>query len=132
MYKVIRINESAATRTVELENEITGNRDECFDDSALVSMRNFEFMQLGNSYDCFIKLFGETVNEGNEKASYCEIISNEIIGYKKYLKVLVGKEVYYVPKIKVQDNTKNYFYFVYTRKDLIKVNDVVHDDLLSE
>ena len=45
MHKVIKINEFAATRMVELQNELTGNIDICFDDSALVSINNFEFMK---------------------------------------------------------------------------------------
>lgn len=130
MYKVIKVNEYTATRTIELENEITGHRDICFDDSALVSMNNFGFMKLGDSYECYIKLFGE-VSDRKESVN-CKIISNEMIGYKNFIKVLVDGEIYYVPKSKVQDETIEEFAFVYTRKDLIKVNEVIHDDLLSD
>ncbi|MDD2959679.1 MAG: hypothetical protein PHR92_14380 [Lachnospiraceae bacterium] len=132
MYKLVKINDSTATRTVELENEITGHIDVCFDDSALVSTKNFEFMKVGNSYNCFIKLFGTMVNEGDTEAVRCKIISDEVVGYKEFLKVLVDEEVYYIPKNKVKDKTKDEFIFAYTRKDLIKVDKVVHDDLLSE
>ena len=76
MHKVIKINEFAATRMVELQNELTGNIDICFDDSALVSINNFEFMKVGNRYNCFIELFGEMAEEGNSEAVTCKIISN--------------------------------------------------------
>lgn len=132
MYKVIEINKYTATKTVELENEITGHRDICFDDSALVSMNNFEFMQLGNSYDCYIKLFGEIAKADNKEAVNCKIISNQVVGCKKFIKVLVDGEIYYVPKNKMPDETIKEFPFTYTRKDLIKVDEVIHDDLLSE
>lgn len=130
MYKVIKINEYLATRTVELENQITGNRDICFDDSALVSMKNFEFMKVGESYDCLILLVGDITDEGNQKAVRCKIISDELIGNRNCLKVLVDKEIYYVSKYKVQNKTNDDFLFTYYRKDLIKVNEVIHDDLL--
>lgn len=43
MYKVISINDDEMTRSVELENTTTGTIDDCFDDSALVSDKNFDF-----------------------------------------------------------------------------------------
>lgn len=132
MYKVIEINEYTATRTVGLENEITGHRDVCFDDSALVSMNNFNFMKLGDSYECYIKLFGEIAEDDNKEAVNCKIISNEVVGCKKFIKVLVDGEIYYVPKRKVQDEAIKEFAFIYTRKELIKVDEVLHDDLLSD
>lgn len=132
MYKVLKINESSATRTVELENESTGNIDICFDDSALVSMSNFEFMKEGEYYECFIKLFGKISDESNIKAVKCRIISNVVIGNKKFLQVSVDKEIYFVPEDKVKNVIKDNFWFTYTRKDLIKVNEIIHSDLLEE
>lgn len=132
MYKVIEVKEYSATRTIKLENEITGHRDICFDDSALVSVNNFGFMKLGNSYKCYIKLFGEISKEDNKEAVNCKIIANEVVGCKKFIKVLVDGDIYYVPKSKVQDETIKEFAFTYTRKDLIKVDEVIHDDLLSD
>lgn len=132
MHKLIKINESTATRTVDLENELTGNIDTCFDDSALVSINNFEFMKVDDSYDCFIKLFGEMTNEDNQKSIKCKIISSEMIGSKEFLKVLVDKEIYYIPRNKIGNEIKNDFLFSFTRKDLIKVNGIIHDDLLNE
>ncbi|HDM9267860.1 TPA: hypothetical protein P0409_001894, partial [Listeria innocua] len=60
MYKLLSINDSIATRTMELENINTKKIDTCFDDSSLVSIdNNFDFMEIGKEYDCKIKLFGE-------------------------------------------------------------------------
>lgn len=132
MHKLTKINESTATRTVELENELTGNIDTCFDDSALVSVNNFEFMKVGDSYDCVIKLFGEMTNEDNQESIKCKMISSEMIGNKEFLKVLVDKEIYYIPRNKIGNEIKNDFLFSFTRKDLIKVNGVIHDDLLND
>lgn len=132
MYKVIKINKSSATRTVELKNEITGSLDVCFDDSAIVSMNNFEFIKVGESYDCFIKLFGEMADEKDVKGVNCKIVSSEVVGSKEFFKVLVGKEIYFIPRNKVGNEIKEEFLFAYTRKDLIKVNDIIHDDLLND
>ena len=132
MHKVIKINEFAATRMVELQNELTGNIDICFDDSALVSINNFEFMKVGNRYNCFIELFGEMAEEGISEAVTCKIISNERIGNGNFLKVFVGKEIYYVPRSQVGSMPMKEFLFAYTRKDLIKVDEVIHEDLLNE
>lgn len=132
MYKVLKISESLATRTVELENEITGNKVICFDDSALVSMNNFEFIKEGECYECFIKLFGEISDKSNSKAIMCKIVSKEVIGNKNFFKVSVDKEIYFVPEDKVKNVIKDDFWFAFTRKDLIKVNDIIHSDLLNE
>lgn len=51
-------------------------------------------MKAGDRYNCFIKLFGEIENEGNQEAVKCKIISNEMIGCKEFLKVSVDKECF--------------------------------------
>ena len=47
------------------------------------------------------------------------------------VKVLVEADEYYIPIKKVNDflDSKE-FYFQYTRKDLIEVNEIIHADLL--
>lgn len=132
MYKVVKINESLATRILELENEITGKKELCFDDSALVSRNNFDFMKESESYDCSIKLFGEIADKRNQEAILCNIVSREKIGNKNFFKVLASGEIYYVPQSKVPNSGNDAFLFAYTRKDLIKVNEVIHESLLSE
>lgn len=132
MHKVMNINEFVATRTVVLKNESSGHIDKCFDDSALVSMTNFDFMKVGESYNCFISLFGDVADKKDKDAVRCKIISKEVIGNKDFLKVLVGTEYYYVPKYKIKEGIKDEFMFNYTRKDLIKVNEVIHNDLFRD
>lgn len=87
MYKVISINDDKMTRRVELENTTTGTVDDCFDDSALASDRNFDFLILENTYNCKIKLFGNIVQEMQDATVFCKIIcKNVVVGTKKWYK----------------------------------------------
>lgn len=131
MYKVIKIIDSQATRDIELKNQVTGTVDLCFDDSALVSVDNFEFMEEGRKYNCKIALFGKVVEDRTPECILCKVISEDIIiGNCHLIEITVGKDIYYIFK----DNIKNCgdsFYFYFTRKDLIQVNDTIHPDLLD-
>lgn len=132
MYRVIIIDEDEMTRNIKLENINTGTIDDCFDDSALVSNICFNFMSIGEEYDCKIKLFGNVVQEKQEKAVLCKVICwNIIVGTNSMVKVLVDNDEYYIPQKKlVKAMYLDSFYFRYTRKDLIQVNDIIHADML--
>lgn len=132
MYKVISINDDEMTRSVELENITTGTINDCFDDSALVSDKNFDFLKLQNTYNCKIKLFGNVVQEMQESTVLCKIICrNAVVGIKNMVQVLVENDEYYIPiKNVTHISDIDYFYFKYTRKDLIQVNEVIHGDFL--
>ncbi|ECL0249370.1 hypothetical protein LMS58_001593 [Listeria monocytogenes] len=131
MYYVESITESVVTRVLELKNESTGTVDLCFDDSAVVSNKNFEFMKQGNSYDCKIKLFGDLVKEKEERTVACLITNvNVRIGKSDFLEVTIKEDVYYIPKEKVLNILEqDIILFKISRKDLIEVNDVIHEDL---
>ena len=132
MYKVLSIDSDEMTKNIKLENMKTGTIDICFDDSALVSDKNFDFMNVGEEYKCKIKLFGKSITNQQEKAVLCKIVDKEVfVGTKKMVKVLVEADEYYIPIKKVNDflDSKE-FYFQYTRKDLIEVNEIIHADLL--
>lgn len=131
MYEVLSIDEYSMTRSVMLRNTITGTIDECFDDSALVGEKNFDFLTVGNVYNCKIKLYGDVVKEATENTVYCKIISPHIIGKKNMVHILIGNDEYYIPINKVKHMLdKEYFYFLYTRKDLIQINEVTHADYM--
>lgn len=132
MYKVISISDDEMTRNVELENSNTGTIEECFDDSALISEINFNFITIGKEYECKIKLFGTVVQNMQNKTVICKIISkNEKVGTKEMVKVLVDNNEYYIPRKKVEkDLDKEEFLFRYTRKDLIQVDNILHSDML--
>ncbi len=132
MYKVISIYDYEMTRDIELENSDTGTIEECFDDSSLISDVNFNFMEIGKEYECKIKLFGNIVQDLQDKTVICKILSkNEVIGIKEMVKVLVKNDVYYIPRKKVEKYLdKEMFLFQYTRKDLIEVDNVIHSDML--
>lgn len=132
MYKVISISDDEMTRNVELENSNTGTIEECFDDSALISDINFNFITIGKEYECKIKLFGTVVQNMQNKTVICKIISkNEKVGTKEMVKVLVDNNEYYISRKKVEkDLDKEEFLFRYTRKDLIQVDNVLHSDML--
>lgn len=132
MYKVICINGYEMTRDVYIKNLLTGTVDICFDDSALVSDKNFDFIIEGNVYDCKIELFGNAVSTMQENAVLCKILNPNItVGIKEMVKVLVGDDEYYIPEKKISNllNSKEIF-FRYSRKDLIEVNNIIHADLL--
>lgn len=132
MYRVVSINSDEMTKNIEIKNLKTGTVDMCFDDSALVSNENFDFMNEENEYECKIKLFGNVVSNMQEKVVLCKIIDeNIVVGTKKMVKVLIGDDEYYIPEKKINgimDLKK--FFFRCTRKDLIQVDNVIHADLL--
>lgn len=132
MYSVVSIDNYKMTRDVKLKNLETGTIDVCFDDSALASNDNFDFMKEGGKYKCKIKLFGNAALDMQDKVVLCKIVDeNMIVGTKKMVKVLVEADEYYIPVKKVSNLVDSkQFYFKYTRKDLIEVDDLIHADLL--
>jgi hypothetical protein len=132
MYEVVSIDQYAATRSVELRNMRTNVIDVCFDDSAVVSLENFDFLQVGQTYDCKIKLFGKCMDEVDEDCVICVIRNPKVtVGNKVMIEVAVDSNVYYVnPKNMKNRETGRSFLFRCTRKDLIQVNDTLHADYL--
>lgn len=63
MYELKEIINDDVTRFIKLKNMDSGIVEECFDDSAVVSESNFDFMEIGHQYECKIKLFGEPDSE---------------------------------------------------------------------
>lgn len=134
VYKVLKINDYVATRTIELLNEKTGTIDECFDYSGLTSDDvNFEFMEKDMSYNCKIQLFGKQVKENTAKSVQCKIMNQVKIGIRTLVQVLIGGDEYYISQKDIGTIVKEgLIFFEYTRKDLIQVDDVVHINLLQE
>lgn len=132
MYQLIEIRADEVTRFIKLKNIETGIIDECFDDSAVISERNFNFMQMDQQYECKIKLFGKPVAEKTSDSVSCKIMNQEvIIGRKPMVEVQVNNSTYYIARQKVKEYLEfDSFNFCFTRKDLIQVNDVIHADLL--
>lgn len=87
---------------------------------------------LQNTYNCKIKLFGNVVQEMQDATVLCKIICiNAVVGIKNMVQVLVENDEYYIPIKEVAHiSDSDYFYFKYTRKDLIQVNEVIHGDFL--
>lgn len=132
MYELILVEDDEMTRMVKLRNLDTGTIEECFDDSAVVSNEGFNFMKVGERYECKIKLFGKVVEEANDKSVLCTIVDrNIIIGTKNMIKITIGDDEYYLPQKKLADYlNEDTFIFNFSRKDLIQVNDVIHADML--
>lgn len=132
MYELIEVVEDNATRFIKLKNMDTGVIEECFDDSAVVSDKNFDFMKIGQLYECKIKLFGKSVAGKTSESVQCKVINKEIvIGKKIMVEVQVNDNKYYIPRQKISECLEhNCFNFHYTRKDLIQVNNTIHADLL--
>lgn len=132
MYELIDSVEEDATRLIKLKNMATGVIEECFDDSAVVSDNNFDFMQIGQKYECKIKLFGKPLAERTGNSIICKVINKEImIGQKAMVEVQIYNGKYYIPRQKVSEYLdSDSFNFYFTRKDLIQVNNIIHADLL--
>ena len=128
MYKVMEIQKCAVTNFVKLCNLKTGTIDLCFDDSCLKGFEkglgDFEFMKEGEIYDCKIELFGEFEKESGEEFTIVE--RGILVGKRKYLKVQLDSDIYYVLEPDLPLSEK--MYYVYTRKDLIQVDNAIHAD----
>lgn len=132
MYELIDVVEDDVTRFLTLKNIDTGIIEECFDDSAVVSDKNFNFMQIGQQYECKIKLFGQPLAERTGNSIICKVINKEIvIGQKAMVEVQINNSKYYIPRQKVSEYLdSDSFNFRFTRKDLVQVNNTIHADLL--
>ena len=132
MYELIDIVEDDATRLIKLKNIDTGIIEECFDDSAVVSDNNFDFMQIGQKYECKIKLFGKPLAERTSNSIICKVVNREVvIGQRAMVEVQINNGKYYIPRQKVSEYLAGgSFRFCFTRKDLVQVNNIVHADLL--
>lgn len=130
MYEVIRFQDATLTRIVELENEETGIRHLCFDDSALVSNNNFEFMKVGQLYNCKIELFGNFSDQS--EGVKCQIVKlNTMIGLRNMTQIMIDGDIFYVcAELPKGDTGNKNMYINFTRKNLIQVDDVIHEDFL--
>ncbi len=132
MYELIDVVEDDATRLLKLRNVDTGMIEDCFDDSAVVSDNNFGFMKTGWQYECKIKLLGTPIAERTRKGVVCKVLNKEVvIGQKAMVEVQIDNCKYYIPRKKVSEYLdRDSFPFLFTRKDLVQVNNIVHADLL--
>ena len=132
MYELIDIVEDDVTRLIKLKNIDTGIMEECFDDSAVISDNNFDFMQIGQKYECKIKLFGKPLAERTSNSIICKVVNREVmIGQRAMVEVQVNNSKYYIPRQKVSEYLDDdIFNFYFTRKDLVQVNNIIHADLL--
>ena len=132
MYKIIKIRNYAATRDIELQNLNTNTINLCFDDSAVVSYNNFDFIEEGKVYDCKMELLGNFEHTKSDSNVIVTILESDVlIGNTKYLKVSIDSDIYYI----LMSDTKNfnltkYMYYHFTRIDLIQVDNVIHGDCL--
>ncbi len=134
MYKLLEINEDMMARFLKLKNSKTGKLEECFDDSQVVSSKNFDFMEKNHCYNCKIKLYGKVVDEKTDNGELCKIINENVyVGKKQMVEVIMDDGLYYIPKSRINNPRKNEsFYFSCLRRDLIGVDDVIHADYLCE
>lgn len=132
MYKIIKIRNYAATRDIELQNHNTNTINLCFDDSAVVSYNNFDFIEEGKVYDCKMELLGNFEHTKSDSNVIVTILESDVlIRNTKYLKVSIDSDIYYI----LMSDTKNftltkYMYYHFTRIDLIQVDNVIHGDCL--
>ena len=122
-----------ATRFIDLLNLKTGTQDHVFDDSSLKGKIDFDFMQEGKDYDCKIELYGNfTKQETDHSVRMFPVETDVYVGRLKYLKVLIGQDIYYIPKSDtIGIDLDQPLYYHISRKDLIQVNQVIHADCIN-
>ncbi len=130
MYTVVRMQEYMATRDVWLKNEETGTIDICFDDSLAISEAGFDFLKVGEQYECKIGLFGEAETGPVNGAVPLKIVSKRVkVGNRNKVKVNLNGDIYYITPNKIPEFLPDQIlWFSITRKDLIQVDDVLNSD----
>jgi len=123
MFKVLSTMPAEVTRKISLQNIHTGSIDVCFDDSDLFSDKNFDFMKIGEIYDCKISLFGKFDVKGEE----FEILEKIELGCKNLLKVRnQNKDIYFISGEIKNFSPNEIMNYDYSRKDLIEVDGILH------
>ena len=132
MYKIIKIRNYAATRDIELQNLNTNTINLCFDDSAVVSYNNFDFIEEGKVYDCKMELLGNFEHTKSDSNVIVTILESDVlIRNTKYLKVSIDSDIYYIlMSYTINFTLTKYLYYHFTRIDLIQVDNVIHGDCL--
>lgn len=134
MHILLSVESFVMTRFLFLKNTETGTIDKCFDDSDILSEKNFSFMKANELYECKIKLFGKIVNKLSNKTTILCTIEDDncFIGGKEFVKIKTfSNDVYYILKSEFDGkNIKNEFYFDSSRKDILQVNDIIHPDCI--
>lgn len=67
MYKLLSIEKNQVTRDLLLENLGNHTHETCFDDSILLDFKNFDFMEIGQIYECKILSFGDLIDRIQKK-----------------------------------------------------------------
>lgn len=130
IHEVLSFNDYMMTRDVIFRNINTGTVETCFDDSDVRGDKAFD-LELGGIYDCKIMLFGDEVKEGTVlecgKRVCCKIVRRNVpVGIMNMVQVLVDGNVYYINQCRIENiMDKDAFWYNYTRKDLLQVNDVI-------
>ena len=137
MYKVKKIKKYQGTRDVFLKNMETKKLETCFDDSEVSCRYGFEFIEKNKLYDCKIALFADPL-ENPEITPYgtvsiFNVVGIEKIGIKEMAKLELNGNYYYVSQKIIQDYIKeDKVILKYTRKDLIQVEEVIHEMMMCD
>lgn len=132
MYELISVEDDLMTRYVNLRNCETGKIEFCFDDSELCleNQKDFSFMNIGETYDCKILLFGRPLKHDeliSEDCLLCKQIGEIIkLGLYSAFPIEFNGSLYYIMEKDVLKavNTKE-FWFKSSRKDLVEVDGIV-------
>ena len=130
-YKLMKTHEYVMTRHIELKSEVTGKIEYCFDDSDLTNSKDFGFMDIGNSYECKLLLFGNLVDESNSEVIKCTIIGEATIGKEEVIELNSDENIYYILKNELKEKkVGDIIYYDFSRIDLVQVNEVIHGRFL--
>jgi len=125
MYTVLKITEYVMDREIILKNCTTGAVETCFDNSLIFDEGNFEFMRVGEKYDCKILLHGYTSSENCQANIECLSTGKDVlIGSERLSEVIADDNVYFVRSENLPTDMVpgRKIFYACTRKDLIEVD----------
>lgn len=130
MHEVKKICNYMMTRHILLYNIDYKTEDYCFDDSDLIPGVDFSFMEVGEKYDCKIRLLGNVLTSEESDALLCKVLSICKIGKRDFCKVKTECGIYFIDYDEVckyrNVTESDEFFFSFFRKDLVQVDGVIY------
>lgn len=128
MFYLKEIIKYGVTRDLLLESTESKKVYTVFDDSDLMPDNVFDFLKVGNVYDCKIGILADV----DENGTPFKVISREKIGKMKVMKIQneVG-DLFYIWDLKSVKTSTTVFIKV-IRYDLLAVGNIIHDRTIEE
>lgn len=125
MYKLNKIINYEVTRDLILESGKSKQEYTVFDDSDILGNDEFDFLKVGNKYQCKIGIFGDVSDSDN--GTKFLVLGKEKIGNRYFEKVVNSQDDIFFMPICATFTTDSIIYIKIRRYDLLEVNDIVYD-----